>query len=84
MAKKFNIDEQKENLKFYLDRLHYYKNLIYRANECDDPDEFKARGYGLIYFEVGLEMSQKMYDHWFRGMIEFIHKEQCRGCEKKQ
>lgn len=81
MAKKFDISHYKECLNFYLDRLHYYQNLL----DMDDgynPIEFKAWGYGSIPFKVNRKSSQFMYDYWFQGMVEFIQKEKCRTCER--
>lgn len=65
-----------KDVKFYLDRLVYYQNLLGSTS--------KTMGYGEIEFEIDKQSSRDIYDFWFNAMIWFIETEKIKDYKKEK
>jgi len=62
--------ELREDLKFYLDRFHYYYNVLVNAA----PDS-GWKGFGEVeFYHKDYASIEWTYEYWLNGMVGFIEK----------
>jgi len=72
------MNEEFEDLDFYLKRLNYYYSLL-----SFTTDEGLYPGYGSIHFLLDHEKIRWTYDFWKEGLIGYLKKETKRRVKAK-